>query len=277
MTLPPDMGMDVDDIGGNCADNYNDVRGCTMTSKKMASRTVSMSLSEASVDYATKMEHLNDIPDNVETREPIDSSQLSYAEPKKIQVSGATDHENRARMQCGLENAPALMSTLPQHVDIMMSSTSNCLMTWIGSWNLNYGIEAFIPFHYMALSGTLPLMLKILENLLTSLLSILVTNKLIQRNPMRYRIWKVLVRLFRTSSLQFMTQAGICCMLITIWTYESRKLHLNLLPKWNLSLVAAILTRTSQFLQALKSSPLPFLWNLWRKLTKFPSISKTLS
>ena len=75
-----------------------------------------MSSSEASVDYATKMEQLNDVPDDAETREPIDSSQLSYTEPKEIQVSGATDHENRVRMQWGVENAPALMSTWVQYV-----------------------------------------------------------------------------------------------------------------------------------------------------------------
>ena len=99
MTLPPNIGMDVDDFGSRNVDNHNEVRGCTMTSNKMSSRTISMSSSEASVDYATKMEQLNDVPDNAETREPIDSSQLSYAEPKEIQVSGATDHENRVRMQ----------------------------------------------------------------------------------------------------------------------------------------------------------------------------------
>jgi len=67
--------------------------------------------SEASVDYATRMEWLNNVPDNEKTRELIDSSQLSYVEPKEIQVSGATDHENRARMQQGVENMSALMST----------------------------------------------------------------------------------------------------------------------------------------------------------------------
>ena len=70
-----------------------------------------MSSSKASVDYATRMEQLNNAPDDEETRELIDSSQLSYAEPKEIQVSGATDHENRARIQQDVENMPALMST----------------------------------------------------------------------------------------------------------------------------------------------------------------------
>ena len=117
MTFPPNMGMDVDDFGSRNVNNYDDVRGRTMTSNKTSSRTVSMSSSEALVDYATKLECLNNVLDDEETREPIDNSQLSYAEPKEIQVSGATDHENRVRMQWGVKNVPALMSTLVQHVD----------------------------------------------------------------------------------------------------------------------------------------------------------------
>jgi len=117
MTLPPYMGMDIDEFGSRNVDNYDGVRDHTITSNKMSSKTVSMSSSEALVDYATKMEHLNDVPDEEETREPIDSSQLFYAEPKEIQVSRATDHENRACMQQGDENVPALMSKRIQHVD----------------------------------------------------------------------------------------------------------------------------------------------------------------
>jgi len=99
MTLPLNMGMDIDDFSGRNVDNYDNVRGHTMTSNKMSSRTISMSSSEASVDYATRMEWLNNVPDDEETREPINSSQLSYTELKEIQVSGATDQVNRARMQ----------------------------------------------------------------------------------------------------------------------------------------------------------------------------------
>jgi len=90
MTLPPNMGMDVDDFVSRNVDNYDNVRGYTITFNKTSSRTVSMSSSKVSVDYATRMEQLNNAPDNEETREPIDSSQLSYVEPKKIQVSKAT-------------------------------------------------------------------------------------------------------------------------------------------------------------------------------------------
>ena len=42
MTLPTGMGIDIDDFVGSNADNYDDVRGCTMTSNKPSSRTVSM-------------------------------------------------------------------------------------------------------------------------------------------------------------------------------------------------------------------------------------------
>ena len=93
------MGMDIDDFGSRNVDNYGEAKDCTMTSNKISSRTVSISSSKILVDYATRMEQLNNVPDNEKTREPIDSLQLSYAEPKEIQVSRATDHENRVRMQ----------------------------------------------------------------------------------------------------------------------------------------------------------------------------------
>ena len=93
------MGMDVDDFGSSNVNNYNETRDHTITSNKTSSRSVSMSLSsDVSVNYATRIEWLNDVPDNEETREPIDSSQLSYAELKKIQVSGATNYDNKMRI-----------------------------------------------------------------------------------------------------------------------------------------------------------------------------------
>jgi len=63
------------------------------------------------------MECLNNIPDNEETREPIDSSQLSYAKHRKVHVSGIISHKNRVRMQQGIENKPALKSIPVQCVD----------------------------------------------------------------------------------------------------------------------------------------------------------------
>jgi len=56
MTLPNLGKIDIDDFHSGSIDNYNDVRGCTMYSNKTSSRTVSMSSSETSVDYATRME-----------------------------------------------------------------------------------------------------------------------------------------------------------------------------------------------------------------------------
>ena len=47
MTLPTDIGMDINNFVSNIADNYDEVRGHTITHDKQASRTVSMSSSEA--------------------------------------------------------------------------------------------------------------------------------------------------------------------------------------------------------------------------------------
>jgi len=84
MNLPGPMEMDIDDFNVSNIDNYDDVRGHTMSSNKTAFRTISMSSSEPSVNYTTRMECLNDVPDNKKTRKPIDSSQLSYAEHREI-------------------------------------------------------------------------------------------------------------------------------------------------------------------------------------------------
>ena len=56
MDFPSNMGMDVDNFGSNNVDNYNDIRGHTMTSNKTSSRTISMFLSEVLMDYATRLE-----------------------------------------------------------------------------------------------------------------------------------------------------------------------------------------------------------------------------
>jgi len=79
MTLPNSGEMDIDDFHGKSINNYNNVRGHMMYSNKTSSRTVSMSSSEALVNYTTRIEQLNNLPDNEEIRESIDSSQLSYA------------------------------------------------------------------------------------------------------------------------------------------------------------------------------------------------------
>ena len=60
---------------------------------------VSISSSKISVDYTTKIKYLNNVSDDEEIRELIDSSQLSYTEQreKEIQVSKATNYKNRIR------------------------------------------------------------------------------------------------------------------------------------------------------------------------------------
>jgi len=103
----------------NCnVDNYDDVRGQTLSHSKSNSRMVLMSSSEALEPYCVKIEQLNDLSDFL-VRESIDSSQLLYDNQRKgeIQVSRATDYENRVRKQCVAENAPTLTFTLVQCVN----------------------------------------------------------------------------------------------------------------------------------------------------------------
>ena len=74
MTLPSLRNIDIDDFNGSSINNYDDVRGQSISSNKVTLRTASMSLSEVLVDYATRLKCLNNLPDDEEIREPIDSS-----------------------------------------------------------------------------------------------------------------------------------------------------------------------------------------------------------
>ena len=74
------MEIDIDDFNIGNVDNYDNVREYTISFNKTAFRMVSMSSSKALVDYTIKMECLNNVSDDEKTREPINSSQLSYAE-----------------------------------------------------------------------------------------------------------------------------------------------------------------------------------------------------
>ena len=56
MTLLSNISMNINDFIGKNANNYNNVRDCTMNFNKMSSRTISIFLSEVLVDYATKIE-----------------------------------------------------------------------------------------------------------------------------------------------------------------------------------------------------------------------------
>jgi len=82
--LPSNMGMNINNFIISNVDNYHEVRGCTMTSNKNFSRTVSITSSKASVDYATRMERLNNVFEETTHKELIDSLQLSYVDNEDI-------------------------------------------------------------------------------------------------------------------------------------------------------------------------------------------------
>ena len=114
--LPPNMGINIDNFISSNVDNYDDVRGYTMTSNKHSSRTVSMFSSKILVNYTTRMKQLNNVSDKAVFKEPVDSLQLSYTDENEIQVSRATNHENRIYLQYGNTNVPVLKSTPLQYV-----------------------------------------------------------------------------------------------------------------------------------------------------------------
>ena len=89
-----DIVMDIDNIVINNIDNFNEVKGCTMTFNKNSYRTVSILSSKASVNYTTRMERLNNISEETVYKELIDCSQLEVCP------------------QCGSTNKLALKSTL---------------------------------------------------------------------------------------------------------------------------------------------------------------------
>ena len=74
MNLPGSMEIDIDNFNIGNVDNYNNVREHIMSSNKTASKMISISSSEVSVDYTTRIECLNNVLDDKETRKPIDSS-----------------------------------------------------------------------------------------------------------------------------------------------------------------------------------------------------------
>ena len=76
--------MDINDFVSSNIDNYDNIRGCTITSNKNSSRMVSMFSSKALVDYATKMEWLNKVSEKIISKKPIDSSQLPYIDKEYI-------------------------------------------------------------------------------------------------------------------------------------------------------------------------------------------------
>ena len=115
--LSPNMRMDINNFVSSNVNNCDEVKDYTIISNKNHSRTVSMTSSEASVDYATRMERLNDVSEKTAHKKPIDSLQLSYANNKDIQISRIADYENRVCLQHDSVNTPAFKSTPTQHVD----------------------------------------------------------------------------------------------------------------------------------------------------------------
>ena len=97
------------------------------------------------------MEQLNDLPDK-KFRDSINSSQLLYNDlrEREIQISRTTDHENRARNQYVAENDPVTSLHLP-NVLMKTQSTFNYSTIQTIQWNLNYGMETFILYCFIAL------------------------------------------------------------------------------------------------------------------------------
>ena len=78
MTLPALLGIDIDNFNIGNSNNYDKIRRCMMFPNIPTPRTISISSSKALVDYHTKIEWLNNLPDEEEVRELINSSQLFY-------------------------------------------------------------------------------------------------------------------------------------------------------------------------------------------------------
>ena len=97
MTPTSDMDMvidSVDDLFKSNCDNFNEVRGCSLTSSMHSPRTPSMSSSECDEEYSARVQWESDnmVEDDQVTLS--DSLQLEYVTPKSqgIQVSKVTDH-----------------------------------------------------------------------------------------------------------------------------------------------------------------------------------------
>ena len=108
ITLQAPVEMDIDNFNIRNDNNYKEVRRHTISSKMNMSRTVSMSLSEALEDYTTRLEQLNDSLDKEVVKNPINSSQLSYANV------GETDNSVSEILTLGLQrNNMAVTRTQP--------------------------------------------------------------------------------------------------------------------------------------------------------------------
>ena len=70
--------MNVNGVHSGGLDNYNDVRGITISLAKPSSSSDNMFVTNGSVDYAELMERQNNFVDDNVVKKPINSSQLSY-------------------------------------------------------------------------------------------------------------------------------------------------------------------------------------------------------
>ena len=84
MTLLVLIDIDNDNFNVRINNNYKKAKWHTMFSKMNTSRTVSMFSNKTSVDNATKIEWLNDSLNKEVVRNSTNSSQLSYANERKI-------------------------------------------------------------------------------------------------------------------------------------------------------------------------------------------------
>ena len=154
MTLLSNIDMDVDNYSiflGNIADNFDNIRDCSLTPNQQQSRTASMTSSIHSVDYAGKCEQMNNFIKDENIKNPIDSSQLFYASLKKQrnQVSIVADSSSNIRQQCVPSNGLALSKK---------SNYSNNMFNMQLFYDINQALDPKswdCNFHTISLHGSL--------------------------------------------------------------------------------------------------------------------------
>ena len=105
MTLLSNIDMDIDNYSifiGNIANNFDNIRDCSLTPNQQQSRTASMTSNAYSVNYAGRCEQMNNFIKDKNIKNSIDSSQLFYASLKEQgnQISTVADSSSNIRQQC---------------------------------------------------------------------------------------------------------------------------------------------------------------------------------
>ena len=180
--IPSNMDMNIDkDI----------IRGRSALSSKASSRSSSISLSTSSIPYHQHMEINNDLPDT-ETREPIDSSQLSYAGEVEIGnlVRPASDKESASNSQCVCNETPALKKKPKPHSKgkgktIEGTSPSESIINIQIPYNINQATEPDTwdsNFHSVSLHGSMEHLASDAKNIRESLRHIMkyILNKKVE-------------------------------------------------------------------------------------------------